>query len=84
MTIDEVALRVSEALSFAHVPFMLVGGFSSNYYGIPRSTKDAGLRRAIQRSPERFIRTSAWARLQGGPSDLVRDEYRYSAAGVFG
>ena len=41
MTIDDVALRVSEALGVAGVPFMLVGGFSSNYYGIPRSTKDA-------------------------------------------
>ena len=41
MTIDDVALRVSEALGAAMVPFMLVGGFSSNYHGIPRSTKDA-------------------------------------------
>lgn len=41
MTIDDVALRVAEALGAAAVPFMLVGGFSSNYYGIPRSTKDA-------------------------------------------
>src|SRR5438046_965908 len=41
MTIDDVALRVSEALGAAGVPFMLVGGFSSNYHGIPRSTKDA-------------------------------------------
>lgn len=41
MTVDGVALRVSEALGAAGVPFMLVGGFSSNYHGIPRSTKDA-------------------------------------------
>ena len=41
MTIDDVALRVAEALSAANVPFMLVGGFSSNFHGIPRSTKDA-------------------------------------------
>ena len=41
MTIDDVALRVSAALGAAGVPFMLVGGFSSNYHGIPRSTKDA-------------------------------------------
>ena len=41
MTIDDVALQVSEALGAAGVPFMLVGGFSSNYHGIPRSTKDA-------------------------------------------
>ena len=41
VTIDDVALRVSVALGAAGVPFILVGGFSSNYHGIPRSTKDA-------------------------------------------
>ena len=41
MTIDNVALHVSAAFSAAGVPFMLVGGFSSNHHGIPRSTKDA-------------------------------------------
>jgi hypothetical protein len=41
MTIDDVAFRVVDALNAAEVPFMLVGGFSSNYHGIPRSTKDA-------------------------------------------
>jgi hypothetical protein len=41
MTIDDVAIRVSDALNAAGLPYMLVGGFSSNYYGIPRSTKDA-------------------------------------------
>lgn len=41
MTIDDVAFRVADALNQAGVPFMLVGGFSSNYHGIPRSTKDA-------------------------------------------
>ena len=41
MTIDAVAIQVADALNAARVPFMLVGGFSSNHYGIPRSTKDA-------------------------------------------
>ncbi len=41
MTLDDAALRVANALNIAGIPFMLVGGFSSNYYGIPRSTKDA-------------------------------------------
>src|SRR4051812_19405440 len=41
VTIDDVALRVTDALNAAGVPFILVGGFSSNYHGIPRSTKDA-------------------------------------------
>src|SRR6267143_605356 len=34
-------LRVADALSACGIPYMLVGSFSSNYYGIPRSTKDA-------------------------------------------
>lgn len=41
MTIDDVAMRVAQALNQAGIPYMLVGGFSSNYHGIPRSTKDA-------------------------------------------
>ena len=41
MSIDDVALRVVDALNSGKIPFMLVGGFSSNYYGVPRSTKDA-------------------------------------------
>jgi predicted nucleotidyltransferase len=41
VTIDDVAFRVADALNRAGVSFMLVGGFSSNYHGIPRSTKDA-------------------------------------------
>jgi len=41
VTIDDVALRISEALGRAGVPFMLVGSFSSNFHGIPRSTRDA-------------------------------------------
>ncbi len=36
VTTDDVALRVSAAFGAAGVPFMLVGGFSSNYHGIPR------------------------------------------------
>lgn len=41
MNTDDVLLRVIEALDAAGVPYMLVGSFSSNYYGIPRSTEDA-------------------------------------------
>ena len=41
MTIDDVALRVIDALDREGVPYMLVGAFSSNYHGIPRSTEDA-------------------------------------------
>jgi hypothetical protein len=42
MTSDEsVTLRVAEALEAFGIPFLLTGSFASNYYGIPRSTKDA-------------------------------------------
>ncbi len=60
MTIDDVALRVAEALNVAEIPFMLVGGFSSNYYGIPRSTKDADF--VVQLSAPL---TASFARLLG-------------------
>ena len=41
ITIDDVTLRVIDALNACGSPYMLVGSFSSNFYGIPRSTKDA-------------------------------------------
>ena len=40
-TIDDVTLRVIDALNGSGVGYMLVGSFSTNVYGIPRSTKDA-------------------------------------------
>jgi hypothetical protein len=40
-TIDDVTLRVIDALNGSGVVYMLVGSFSTNVYGIPRSTKDA-------------------------------------------
>lgn len=42
MTVGEsITLRVAEALEVCGIPFLLSGSFASNYYGIPRSTKDA-------------------------------------------
>jgi hypothetical protein len=38
---QEATLAVIDALDGLGVPYMLVGSFSSNFYGIPRSTKDA-------------------------------------------
>ena len=40
-TIDDVTLRVVDALNSSGLAYMLVGSFSTNAYGIPRSTKDA-------------------------------------------
>lgn len=38
---DTITLKVVEALDKCEVPYLLAGAFSSNQYGIPRSTKDA-------------------------------------------
>ncbi len=36
-----VAKTVVDALNAEQIPYLLAGSFSSNFYGIPRSTKDA-------------------------------------------
>src|SRR5437016_6229362 len=36
-----LTLRVANALSASAIPYLITGSFASNYYGIPRSTKDA-------------------------------------------
>ena len=38
---NEVAARIVDALNKLGVEYLLAGSFSSNFYGIPRSTKDA-------------------------------------------
>jgi hypothetical protein len=38
---DNITLKVIEALDKCAIPYLLAGAFSSNHYGIPRSTKDA-------------------------------------------
>jgi hypothetical protein len=37
----EAVFKVVSALELLHIPYMVVGSFSSNVYGKPRSTKDA-------------------------------------------
>jgi len=41
--IEDITMIVIDALNAAQIPYVLVGSFSSNYYGIPRSTQDADL-----------------------------------------
>src|SRR6478672_8477973 len=36
-------LALTAALDGASIPYMVVGSYSSNFYGVPRSTKDADL-----------------------------------------
>ena len=38
---DEATAAVIDALNALAVPYLLVGSFASNFYGIPRSTQDA-------------------------------------------
>ena len=40
MTTDQAVVIVSKALENLGTPYIVVGGFSSNTHGIPRSTKD--------------------------------------------
>jgi hypothetical protein len=39
--VESTTLRVVNALEGCGIPFLLTGSFASNYYGIPRSTRDA-------------------------------------------
>jgi hypothetical protein len=41
LNIENVALEVVRVLNENQTPYFLAGSFSSNYWGIPRSTKDA-------------------------------------------
>jgi hypothetical protein len=43
MNSEEAVLAVIAGLEAACLPYMIVGSLSSNYYGIPRSTRDADL-----------------------------------------
>ncbi len=38
---ESLTVRVADALVASGIPYLLAGSFASNYYGIPRSTKDA-------------------------------------------
>lgn len=41
MTSEEAGVAVIDALNGLNVPYMVVGSFSSNFYGVPRATQDA-------------------------------------------
>ena len=43
MTAEELLVAMIDALEAVEIPYMVVGSFSSNYYGIARSTKDVDL-----------------------------------------
>ena len=41
MTPNDIVLKVAAAIDRANIPYMIVGSFSSNVYGIERNTQDA-------------------------------------------
>lgn len=43
MTAIETAIAVIQTMDALEIPYMLVGSFSSSYYGVARSTKDVDL-----------------------------------------
>jgi hypothetical protein len=53
----DLVLRLIDAFEKASVPYMLVGSYSSNYYGRPRSTKDADF--VVQISSAQFTAVTA-------------------------
>lgn len=64
MESPQIALEIAVALDEQQVPYMLVGSFSSNVYGVPRSTRDAdfvirypglSFKRLLERLGPRFI-----------------------------
>jgi hypothetical protein len=66
MTLEEIASAALKALAALEVPHMLVGGFSSNAYGIPRATRDVDI--VVQMSNPRCI--DAVAAHLGPPFEL--------------
>lgn len=59
-------LSLTAALDTAAVPYMIVGSYSSNFYGIPRSTMNADL---VIHLP-----SSGWAKLPALLPDGIRIE----------
>src|SRR4051812_14194147 len=43
MTANEAVHRIIQALDALSIPYVLVGSFASNVYGVDRATKDADL-----------------------------------------
>lgn len=48
MQSDEAMIAVVSALDAQHIPYMLVGSFATNVYGVPRSTQDADIVAQLQ------------------------------------
>jgi hypothetical protein len=68
---ESITLRVAEAIEACGIPYLLSGSFASNYYGIPRSTRDAD-----------FVLQTARAVGQEFATQLGEDFLRWKGSGV--
>jgi len=55
MNAEAATLAVIDALDGLRIPYMLVGSFASNYYGVPRSTQDADFVVELADTPVRSL-----------------------------
>ena len=67
MTTQEIVRRVVDALEQLGVPYMIVGSFSSNAYGVARNTQDADF--VVQLEPTKLSQLTAtlWPDFQLNP-----------------
>ena len=64
MNSNEAVIALVEALDQTGIPYMIVGSFSSNAYGVVRSTKDAAV---SSHSPSEFTRSKDVEFVDAGP-----------------
>ena len=57
MTTEEILCRVLDGLAAVDIPYVLVGSFASNVYGIPRATQDADF--VVQLGPGKLAELTA-------------------------
>jgi len=63
-------LKLLEVLNRLAIRYMLVGSYSSNFYGIPRSTKDADLEVWFPTAEDVIVQKVRWAKSGGRGKDF--------------
>ena len=80
MTANECFLACVNALNTLPIPYMVVGSFSSNVYGLPRSTKDADFVIQCDEKTITRIATSLGSEFKLDPQmtfETITGTYRY-------
>jgi hypothetical protein len=78
---NEVVLSVVAALDHFHIPYMLVGSYSSNFYGVARATQDADLVAQLEGSRVSEIASRLGAEFQLDPQlsfEAITSTTRYN------